>query len=144
MELVVDTNVIVAGFLRSAVTRELLLDERLTLWAPEHLLTEADRVLSTPRLRRRLGSLSAVDFRGLFSQLTARIHVVPISEFQQKLVVAKELIADPEDVPFLALALQLCLPLWSNDPDFKEQNVIQISTTDDVLNFLRERSSPSS
>ena len=52
MELVVDTNVVVAGFLRSAVTRELLLDERLTLWAPEYLLTEAERVLLTPRLRR--------------------------------------------------------------------------------------------
>ena len=42
MELVVDTNILVAGFLRSALTRELLLDERLILWAPEYLLTEED------------------------------------------------------------------------------------------------------
>lgn len=41
MELVVDANVLVAGFLRSATTRELLLDERLGLWVPEHGLTEA-------------------------------------------------------------------------------------------------------
>jgi len=63
MELVVDANILVAGFLRSAVTRELLLDERLTLYVPEYGLTETERVLTTPRFRRRLGSLSASEVR---------------------------------------------------------------------------------
>lgn len=144
MELVVDTNVVVAGFLRSAVTRELLLDERLTLRAPEHLLKEAERVLSTPRLRRRLGPLSPEDFRVLLNQLTARIQIAPIGAFQQKLAVAKEFVADPEDVPFLALALQLRLPLWSNDAELKEQDIVQIYTTNDLLSFLKERSLPGS
>ena len=46
MELVVDANILVAGFLRAATTREMLLDERLTLWAPEYaLLKEQERVV---------------------------------------------------------------------------------------------------
>lgn len=32
MELVVDANVLVAGFLKGSVTRELFLNERLGLW----------------------------------------------------------------------------------------------------------------
>ena len=65
MELVVDANVLVAGFLRSATTRELLLDERLGLRAPEYSLTETDRVLTAPRLRRRLGGLTQAEIRSL-------------------------------------------------------------------------------
>ena len=36
MELVVDANVLIAGFIRRATTRELLLDGRLSLWTPEY------------------------------------------------------------------------------------------------------------
>ncbi|MBI3319923.1 MAG: putative toxin-antitoxin system toxin component, PIN family [Candidatus Omnitrophica bacterium] len=103
MEFVVDTNVVVAGFLRPATTRELLLDERLVLHAPEYLLTEAERVLLTPRLRRRLGSLSPQDVRVILSQLTSRIRILPTSAFRVKLSDAKALVADPEDASFIAL-----------------------------------------
>ena len=61
MELVVDANVLVAGFLRSGTTRELLLDERLVLWSPEWSFIEAEQGLTTTRLRRRLGGLSLAD-----------------------------------------------------------------------------------
>ncbi len=136
MELVVDTNVVIAGFLRSATTRELLLDGRLVLHAPEYLLTEAERVLSAPRLRRRLGSLSPDDVRALLSQLTSRMRIAPTSTFRLKLPDAKALVADPEDASFIALALHLQLPLWSNDAPLRTQNVVRVYTTDDVLNLL--------
>lgn len=140
MELVVDTNVLVAGFLRSATTRELLLDERLVLWAPEYLLTEAERVLLTPRLRRRLGALSPQDVRMLLTQLTARIRILPTGTFRLKLPDAKALVADPEDASFIALALHLHLPLWSNDAPLRAQRVVRVYTTEDVLSLLQERS----
>ena len=54
MELVVDANILVAGFIRFATTRELLLDKRLTLWTPEHSLAEAEKVLVAPRIYRRI------------------------------------------------------------------------------------------
>ena len=140
MELVVDTNVVIAGFLRSATTRELLLDGRLVLHAPEYLLTEAERVLSAPRLRRRLGSLSPDDVRALLSQLTSRMRIAPTSTFRLKLPDAKALVADPEDASFIALALHLQLPLWSNDAPLRTQNVVRVYTTDDVLSLLQGRS----
>jgi len=140
MELVVDTNILVAGFLRAALTRELLLDERLTLWAPEHLLTEAERVLTTPRLRRRLGSLSLQEVRIVLTQLTARIQILPIDTFRVKLPEAHALVADAEDTPFIALALHLRLPLWSNDIPLSTQHLVRVYTTEDVLSVLQGRS----
>ena len=140
MELVVDTNVLIAVFLLSSVTRELLLDERLALWAPEYLLTEAERVLLTPRFRRRLGVLSPQDVRVLLTQLTARIRILPTSTFHLKLPEAKGLVADYEDAPFVALALHLRLPLWSNDAPLRAQRVVHVYTTEDVLSLLQGRS----
>ena len=139
MELVVDTNVLVAGFLRAATTRELLLDARLILRAPEYLPTEAERVLLAPRLRRRLGSLSPHEVRAVLSQLTSRIHIAPTSTFRLKLPDAKALVADVEDAPFIALALHLQLPLWSNDAPLRTQRVVRIYTTEDVLGMLQGR-----
>src|SRR3989338_4468450 len=124
MELVVDTNVLVAGFLRAATTRELLLDERLVLWAPEYLLTESERVLLEPRFRRRLGSLSPSVVREVLSQLTSRVRILPTKAFRVRLPEAKALVADPEDASFIALALHLHLALWSNDAPPRAQRAV--------------------
>ena len=63
----VDANILIAGFLRSATTRELLLDNRLNLWTPEYSLTESIHVLSTPRMRKKIGALAADEISNLTS-----------------------------------------------------------------------------
>ena len=137
METVLDANVLVAGFLRSAVTRELLLDERLTLWTPEYGLTETERVLRAPRLRRRLGGLTEADVRAILIQLTSKVRVLPASAYRHKLVQAKQVAPHAEDAPYLALALHLHLPLWSNDSALKEQRLVPVYTTQELLALLR-------
>jgi predicted nucleic acid-binding protein len=73
------------------------------------------------------------------TQLTARIRILPISAFREQLPEAKMLVADQEDTPFIALALHLQLPLWSNDIPLKKQSFVRVYTTDDVLSLLRGR-----
>ena len=51
-----------------------------------------------------------------------------------------ELVVDQEDAPFVALALHLRLPLWSNDAPLRAQRVVHVYTTEDVLSLLRGRS----
>lgn len=136
MELVLDANILVAGFLRAATTRELLVDERLTLWAPAYSLTEVERVLTSPRLRRRLGGLSAVDIRAIVTTLTGRLHVVPASTYRHHLPTARQLATHAEDAPYVALALHLHLPLWSNDAELKMQRQVPIYTTQELLDLL--------
>jgi predicted nucleic acid-binding protein len=43
---------------------------------------------------------------------------------------------DPDDIPILALALTLNVPLWSNDKDFKDVGVVWY-TTEGLLRQLR-------
>ena len=140
MELVVDANILVAGFLRSAVTRELLLDERLTLWVPEYGLTETERVLMMPRLRHRLGDLSRTEVRFLLAQLTGKFHILPASLYQPRLAKTSRLAPHPEDAPYLAVALQLHISLWSNDADLKKQGVVPVYTTHELVQLLHLRS----
>ena len=140
MELVLDANILVAGFLRAATTRELLLDERLILWAPDYSLTEAEQVLIAPRFRRRLGSVSAAEVRALLTQLTARVRVQPTSTYQQQLADAQRLAPHAEDTPYLALAMRLRLPLWSNDAALNTQNAVPVYTTQELLSLLQDRS----
>ena len=55
MELIVDANVLLFSLLKEAITRELLLDSRLRLFAPEHLILETSRHLKkSDSLRQRM------------------------------------------------------------------------------------------
>lgn len=140
MELVVDANVLVAAFLRSATTRELLLDKRLLLSSPEWSLIETERVLATPQFRRRLGGLTTAEVGSVLRQITSNIRIIPAVAYQRLLADAERLTPDPADTPYLALALHLGVPLWSNDAALTQQYAVSVYTTHEVLEVLRRRS----
>lgn len=133
MELVVDANIFIAGFLRSAVTRELLLADRLSLWTPEYGISEVERVLIRPGFRRRLGNLAIPEIRTILAHLSANVQVVPTSDYHAWMRHAKLLAPHPEDAPYLALALHLNIPLWSNDLAIKRQQKVRVYTTQELL-----------
>ena len=136
MELVVDANVLIAGFVRTALTRELLLDERLTLHMPEYGLTETTRVLNRTRLRARVGHLTSAQMQELLAHLTARIRLCVAVTYRHLITEALRLMSDPADAPYLALALHLRIPVWSNDAGFKQQRRVMIYTTNELLDVL--------
>lgn len=43
---------------------------------------------------------------------------------------------DEKDAPFLALAMQLGCPVWSNDRHFQRQNEVRVYTTRDILGLI--------
>lgn len=136
MELVVDANVLLASFLKKAVTRELLLDSRLTLYAPEHLLSETSRhVAKSAALRSRI-HLSNEELQTLFRLLTMNIRTVPKQSYKHLLGKAFALAPHREDAPYLAVALLYRIPIWSNDRGLKNQNVVKIYTTADLIGIL--------
>ena len=136
MELVVDANILVAGFLRASVTRELLLDERLTLWTPEYALLETQRILLTPRIQRKFGTRSPEHIKLALAAMTGRIQVLPERIYRTNLPEARTCAPDPADIPYVALALHLDVPMWSNDTLLKAQDRIVVYTTQEVLDRL--------
>lgn len=139
MELVVDANIIVAGFMKAAVTRELLLDERLTLSLPEYGLSEALKVLCAPAFRKRLGGLSATQVNAIADVLTARMRIIPVADYTRLLPRARTLAAHAHDAPYLALAMHLQIGLWSNDGGFREQSEVATITTRELIKLLARR-----
>ena len=139
MELVVDANIIVAGFMRAALTRELLLDERLTLSLPEYGLSEARKVLCAPSFRKRLGGLTAAQVNEIIDVLTARMRIIPIADYIQLLPRARAIAPHAHDAPYLALAMHLHIGLWSNYGGLREQSEVAIITTRELIKLLAGR-----
>lgn len=139
MELIVDANILVASFLKDAKTRELLVDVRLTLFAPEYLLSETSKKLkkSSP-LRKRIHVSDEV-LEELVRMLTQKIQFVPLQSYQPHVQEASSLAPHEEDTPYLALALLLDLPIWSNDRGLKDQTRIKIYSTHELIEALGGR-----
>ena len=139
MELVVDANVLLASLLKEAVTRELLLDSRLTLCAPEHLLSETSRHLAKSAILRKRIRLSNEDIQKLFEILTMNIRTIPKQSYHRFVGQALTLAPHIEDSPYLAVALSREIPIWSNDRGLKNQSIVKIYTTAELLTVLNQR-----
>ncbi len=65
------------------------------------------------------------------------VTIVPAADYASSMAEAKRRIGwrDPDDVPILALAIELNIPVWSNDKDFEESGVPRF-TTEDLLRKL--------
>lgn len=138
MQLVVDANILLAAFLKDAITRELLLDSRLDLTAPEHLLSETLRHLRTSVSIRKRIRLPFQKIEALFLLLTQRIRVFPETSYQSIMAKALALAPHRQDAPYLALALILKAAVWSNDKGMKEQITVTVYSTSELLAVLRK------
>lgn len=136
MELIVDANVLLSSLLKEAITRELLLDSRLKLFAPEHLILETSRHLKENSDLRKRMKLKDQELEELFSLLTGRIETFPKEIYQPFYQKALTLAPHFEDAPYLALALFLKLPVWSNDKGLRDQEEVRIIPTQELIDLL--------
>ncbi len=134
MRLVVDANVLLSGIVRDSVTRSLLLDSRLELFAPAHLLKEVERhVLQDEEIQRKT-KLGSEELGAIYAHLLKSIKTIHASlrerkEYEKNLAVALKLATHPEDAPYLAAALTLDCPVWSNDAGLSRQQKVPVITT---------------
>lgn len=123
MWLVVDTSVLVGELLRRS-GRERLSDDRLQLFLPEQMWSEAQ-----VGLRRRIAAF--VRRRGLEPDLAVELSGLCLGAVELNVVVLDEAIysaleeeararslRDPADWPVVATALALSADIWTNDNDF--------------------------
>ena len=136
MELIVDANILVASFLKDAKTRELLIDVRLNLFAPEHLISETSRKLKRDSPLRKRIRLSDEVLEELVRILTQRIQLTPLQSYKPYLRQALSLAPHEEDATYLALALLLNIPIWSNDRGLKGQKVVKVYSTSELISVL--------
>ena len=122
MELVVDANIFLACFLKEGITRSLFLDGRLRLFTPDYFVSETNRHLDMDSSLRKRIRLPDKELRFLFEILTQRIIAISASAYAASMPEAALLAPETKDEPYLALALSMKIPIWSNDRGFKKQH----------------------
>jgi len=136
MQLVIDANILISAFLKSAVTRELLTDENLELFAPEYFLQEIERTVKSISFKKRV-KLSREEIDKLLAFLFSHITILAEEEYSSFLKRAKQEGVPLDDTPYLALSLALRIPLWSNDAALKKQSIVKVLTTSELTEVLK-------
>jgi predicted nucleic acid-binding protein len=136
MEIVIDTNIIIAALLKEGLTRKIIFLSPLDMCTVPHAKSEIEEQ------REELLNKSKLDiesFKSLTDVIFMKINVVPLDVFEPCKEKAIEIMRDIDidDSPFLALAMALNCSIWSNDGHFKKQDVVNVYTTNKILNFLK-------
>ena len=138
MKLVVDANVLFSFFKRDSATRKLIVDPELEfnleLFTPVHALEE----LKEHEGEMRKFGVSSGDFDVILSSLSLFVNTVPQSFFEPLLSEAEKLLPeDPDDAPYIALALKLNCPIWSQDKELGEgQSEVKVLSTRKLIELL--------
>ena len=134
MRLVVDANIAISAILsRAGKTSEFLFLEHLELYAPPFLIEEME---SHCLEIMEKSALSEMDYRIALAQIFSCIRFVPPSVYISSVALAASISPDIGDTDYLALALHLGCPLWSNDKRLKEQARVQVLSTHELARLL--------
>jgi len=135
MKLVIDANIAFSLLKKDSFTRTLSQKHSLELYSHKFILEELEEHIEEVCKLLKVSKDKFERLREILSKLVnLKIKVSP-----QQLNWASSLISDPDDKQYLALALKLNCPIWSEDPHFKEQSVIKVVkvfTTKELKSFL--------
>lgn len=129
---VLDTNIVFSALLKDSAARKIILSDTFDLFVPEFLFTEIKKyeevILKKSGMEKR-------NLEILLLLLQSHISVIPFSKFSDFLEEAEKEMEniDIKDAPFLALALKLKIPIWSNDLHFKKQRKVESFNTVEIM-----------
>ncbi len=133
MKLVVDTNIVISALIKKSLTRKLIFNPKLELFLPNFSLQEIEKYAK--EIIRKSG-MKKDEFDLLLKLILSNFLIVREEKYKNCLSQAKKICKDEKDVVFLALALSLSIPLWSNDKGLKKQDLIKIYSTEELINLL--------
>lgn len=130
MEIVLDANILFAALIKDDFTSELLFNDKLRLFAPEFLISE---FYSYEQLILVKTNRKPQDFAEVMNRLEKRIVLIPQEELQPFIDKAKRISPDVKDAPYVAAALKLKIPIWSNDAALKQKQVtVKVYSTEEI------------
>ena len=131
MKLIVDANVLFSALIKDGLTAELLISDKLQLFAPEFLFTEFAKYED---LILRKTHRNEEEFNNFLGILKEQIFIVPKKEIIPFMDEADKNSPDPKDKLYLALAIALKSSIWSNDKKLKQgQDKITVFSTEELL-----------
>jgi len=135
MLIVIDTNIVISALLKqTGKTKELIFSDKFSLIAPEYLFGE---ILKHKKELMKKSGLSEPQITLALSIIFSRVSFVPRKEFDSLIKKSISISPDDNDSEFFALALKNNCPIWSNDKQLKNQEVVKIINTTELLKQFR-------
>ena len=126
--MVIDSNIVFAILLTKGMTDELFFESPWNFFAPALLFEETERYVQYLLKKTKR---TEEDFWEIKERISQKVCILSADE--SFLQMAVDFSPDIDDIEFLALALQLNCPLWSNDKRLKEQTVVRVLSTDELI-----------
>lgn len=133
MDLVIDANIIFASLIKDSKTAELLLNKNFTLYMPEFFIKEFIKYADIISIKTHRNLEEFYDF---VNNLLRILIAIPNSETEEFIEEARRISPDENDADYFALALKLNCPIWSNDKKIKEQDIIKVYSTSELIEYL--------
>lgn len=133
MKLVLDNNILFSLMKPSSINSYLFSSLRASFFAPEFIKSEFNKHKELCLSKSRL---SEHEFEIRQTEVEGYIEFFKSSEYKDFLEESKNAVPDPDDVDFPALALSVNACIWSNDKHLKQQSIIPVFTTEDLVKML--------
>lgn len=132
MNLVIDTNIFISALIKDSLMRNLIVNSPFNLFIPEQEIIE---IRKYEELILRKSGQTRDELRDLIGILLKYVTIIKNKNLLNYKPKAEEIMKriDKSDIPFIASALALKCPIWSDDKHFQKQKEIKIFTTKDIL-----------
>ena len=132
---VIDTNILIGALVKeNSFKARLLKKQNFLFFFPDYGLIEIDKFRDYICSKRKKEP-TAPSFDYAIKFLLESVTIIPGQLYRDKFSIAYTLMKkiDPKDTPFLALALHLECPIWSDDAHLKQQSYVPCYTTREFL-----------
>ncbi|NOZ77318.1 MAG: PIN domain-containing protein [Euryarchaeota archaeon] len=136
MKLVVDTNILISALIKDSTNRKIIFSGDFELHVPEHAFSEIEGYKDMIITKSKL---DPADYELFFNLLKGKVSIAAEKDVRGFMKEAEKIMdpIDEDDTVFIALALALECPVWSNDSDFMKQKKVRIYTTDELLKKVK-------
>ncbi len=122
-------SVLIAG----GSKQDLLLSDEIDAAAPEWILFEVGKYWKELSIK---SGLSEEDLDDVLSLVREQMTIFSVDKYSAMLSAAKDISPDIKDAEYLALALKLNCPIWSEDKLLKKQDKVVVLNTKELLSKL--------
>ncbi len=131
MKLVLDNNVLFSIMNPKSAAAYLFSLLRADFFAPDFIKSEFDKYNEDCLSK---SGLSEHEFEMRLQEAEKFIKFIKSPEYDAQLDKAIESLPnDPKDSPYVALALSINTVVWSNDPHLKQQSLVEVYTTAELI-----------
>ncbi len=130
MKIVVDTNILFSFFWKESITRKLIMNLQDSLIAPEKAREELKKY--SKEIIQKI-KIDDKEFNNLLMELEKTIEFIEKKEYADMIENVKNTALDKEDYEFLALSYKNKCILWTNDIKLKNQQLVKVITTRELL-----------